>query len=228
MTASIAHEINQPLGAIVLSGNACLRMLGAEEPDLATIRTALQRMVDDGRRASLILSNIRSMLRQDRPEQVPVNVNDLVRGVLELARGELEQHHVSVHTEFCEDLPGIIGEPVPLQQVVLNLVMNAIEAMAPRTDRQRQLRVETRAVGPDGIRITVADNGTGIIAQDLDRIFDPFFTTKAHGMGMGLSICRSIVEAHGGRLSAAAGDPHGSVFTVQLPTPLTDAVAGDA
>ena len=217
MTASIAHEINQPLGAIVLTGNACSRLLASAEPDLEAIRAALKRIVDDGRRASDILANIRSMLRHDRQQRLRLDVNDVVRDVLELVRGELERHRIAVEVECAGDMPTIVGEQVPLQQVVLNLVMNAVEEMASLTARPRRLFVETKPTGSDGVLVTVTDNGSGIEPSALERIFDAFFTTKAHGMGMGLSICRSIVEAHGGRLWAAPAIPHGSTFNVLLP-----------
>jgi len=217
MTASIAHEINQPLGAIVLTGNACSRLLASSEPDLEAIRAALKRIVDDGRRASDILANIRSMLRHDHQQRLRLDVNDVVRDVFELVRGELERHRIVVDVECACDIPTIVGELVPLQQVVLNLVMNAVEEMASLTARPRRLFVETKATGSDGVLLTVTDNGCGIEPSALERIFDAFFTTKAHGMGMGLSICRSIVEAHGGRLWAAPAIPHGSTFNVLLP-----------
>ena len=217
MTASIAHEINQPLGAIVMSGSACLRLLASPEPDLDLVREALRRMVDDGQRASNILANIRAMFRNDAQEAVSLNVNALVRDVLALVRSEIERYRIVVHTAFSEDLPSIVGERVALQQVLLNLIMNAVEAMSALTDRTRQLSVKTELYEPDGVLIVVADDGTGIDPQNIDRIFDAFFTTKSQGMGMGLSICQSIVEAHGGRLWAAPGVSHGSVFNLQLP-----------
>ena len=217
MTASIAHEINQPLGAIVMTSGACLRLLASPEPDLDQVREALRRMVDDGQRASNILANIRTMFRNDAQEPMSLNVNVLVRDVLALVRSELERHRIAVQAALCEDLPTIVGERVALQQVLLNLIMNAVEAMSALTDRTRQLSVKTEWCEPDGVLIVVADDGTGIEPTNIDRIFDAFFTTKSQGMGMGLSICQSIVEAHGGRLWAAPGVPHGSVFNLQLP-----------
>ena len=217
MTASIAHEINQPLGAIVMTSGACLRLLTSPEPDLDLVREALRRLVDDGQRASNILANIRAMFRNDAQEPVPLNVNVLARDVLALLRREIERHRIVVHTAFSEDLPDVAGERVALQQVLLNLIMNAVEAMSALTDRTRQLSVKTELSAPDGVLIVVADNGTGIESKDIDRIFDAFFTTKSQGMGMGLSICQSIVEAHGGRLWAEPGLPHGSIFNLHLP-----------
>lgn len=218
MTASIAHEINQPLGAIVMSGSASLRILSSADPDLELVRGALKRIVDDGQRASSILANIRSMLRGDpQHERRGLNVNDLLRDVLALVRSELERHRIDVQLTLCTDLPVIVGERVPLQQVLLNLIVNAIEAMSPVSDRARQLSVTTAPAGPAGVRIAVTDNGIGIDPQHIDRLFDAFYTTKPHGMGMGLSICQSIVESHGGRLSAAPGLDHGATFELYLP-----------
>jgi PAS domain S-box-containing protein len=217
MTASIAHEINQPLGAIVMSGSASLRMLGAPEPDLDQVRAALRRIVEDGQRASGILANIRAMFRSDPQEGIPLSVNDLVRDVLALVRSELERHRVARDESLADDLPAIVGERVSLQQVLLNLIMNAVEAMSSLTDRTRQLSVTTERDESGGVMIVVADNGTGIDPQNMHRIFDAFFSTKTEGMGMGLSICQSIVEAHSGRLWAAPNAPHGSIFTLQLP-----------
>jgi PAS domain S-box-containing protein len=217
MTASIAHEINQPLGAIVMSGSASLRMLGAPEPDLDQVRAALRRIVEDGQRASGILANIRAMFRSDPQEGIPLSVNDLVRDVLALVRSELERHRVARDESLADDLPAIVGERVSLQQVLLNLIMNAVEAMSSLTDRTRQLSVTTERDESGGVMIVVADNGTGIDPQNMHRIFDAFFSTKTEGMGMGLSICQSIVEAHSGRLWAEPNAPHGSIFTLQLP-----------
>ena len=217
MTASIAHEINQPLGAIVMSGSASLRLLASSEVDLDEVRAALRRIVDDGQRASNIVANIRTMFRNDPKDRIPLNVNDLVRDVLALAGSEFERQRIVVQAALCEDLPTIVGERVALQQVLLNLIMNAVEAMSALIDRTRQLSVKTELYEPDGVLIAVADDGTGIEPQNIDRIFDEFVTTTSQGMGMGLSICQSIVEAHGGRLWAAPGVPHGSVFNLQLP-----------
>jgi PAS domain S-box-containing protein len=217
MTASIAHEINQPLTAIVTNGGVGLRWLTKAEPDLDRAAKALKRIVDDGHRVSNIIASIRAMFRKEGPEAAPLDVNDLLRDVLALVQGELESHHIVLEREFTEELPQITGERVPLQQVLLNLMMNAIEAMSSLTDRARVLSVRTRK-HDDGVLVAVADCGIGIEPDNLDRIFEAFFTTKPQGMGMGLSICRSIVEAHGGRLWAAPGKPHGAIFNVQLPT----------
>jgi PAS domain S-box-containing protein len=217
MTASIAHEINQPLAAIVTNASACMRWLGRPEPDLDAMRAALMSIGDDGHRASRIIASIRAMFGKDDPERAALDMNEVVRGVLALVQGELEAHRVTLHTELQQDLPNIVAERVPLQQVFLNLVMNAAEAMSSIADRPRRLSVRTRTHDPESVLVTVEDWGPGIPAKNMVRIFEAFFTTKAQGMGMGLSICRSIVEAHGGQLWMEGGTPHGSVFNVRLP-----------
>jgi C4-dicarboxylate-specific signal transduction histidine kinase len=217
MTASIAHEINQPLAAMAANGHAGLRWLAKTEPDLDEVRQALERIVENGDRAGNIVASIRAMFRKDGPKKEPLNVNDLVRDVFALVRGELERHRIVLRSELREDLPKIVGERVPLQQVLLNLIMNAAEAMGSVTDRARVLRVSSNTIEEaSGVAVTVEDSGTGIAGKDKDRIFEAFFTTKPEGMGMGLSICQSIVAAHGGRLWVTPGMP-GSVFHVQLP-----------
>jgi signal transduction histidine kinase len=169
------------------------------------------------------------MFRKDNHEKLPVSVNDLVREVLTLIHGDLERRQIILRTELRDALPKISGERVPLQQVLLNLIMNAAEAMSAATERERELTIETVLNEPASVRVTVKDTGCGIDAAHLDRIFDPFFTTKSQGMGLGLSICRSIVEAHGGKLWALQRSPFGTVFHLTLPSVETigiDDVAG--
>jgi PAS domain S-box-containing protein len=217
MAASIAHEINQPLTAIVTSGNAGLRWLGKETTELGEVRNALERIVNDGKRAGQIVAGIRTMLKGKGPEKAWLEINELVREVLGLARDATRNHHIIVETELMPQLPPVLGDRVQLQQVMLNLIMNAIEAMAGVTGRPRSLRVKSEADDSRGVLLTVEDSGTGIGSNDMSRIFDPLFTTKPNGMGMGLAICRSIIEAHGGRLWASLGTHHGSIFHVTLP-----------
>lgn len=217
MTASIAHEIQQPLAAIVTNAQAGLRWLAREDADLDELRAALKEIVEAGRRATGIMANIRAMFRQDGQDAAPLDVNALVRDVLALVRAELESHQIVARQDLREDVPPVSGEPVPLQQVVLNLILNAVDAMSSLTDRPRELSIQTQPDGSDHVRITVTDAGTGIDPANVDRIFEAFFTTKPQGMGMGLSICRWIVEAHGGQLWVTPGVPHGSAFHVQLP-----------
>jgi signal transduction histidine kinase len=218
MAASIAHEINQPLGAIVSNGNAGLRWLATADPDLEEARAALKRIVADGHRASEVISGIRSMFKKDGQVAAPHDVNELVREVLRLVRGEVAGQGISVRTELSGELAPIPVNRVQLQQVIANLVMNAVDAMSTVVNRARVLRVKTAVNQSHQLLITVEDTGTGIDPADFDRIFDPFYTTKSHGMGMGLSICRSIIEVHGGRLTVARGEPDGAVFQVTLPT----------
>jgi PAS domain S-box-containing protein len=217
LTASIAHDIRQPLAAIELNSNAALRRLADTRPDLDEVRAALTSIVDEGRRASRVIGRIRMMLKKGEPEKSRLNLNALIREVLELIEGELEHQHVLVQTELFDELPQAMVDGVQLQQVILNLIMNAVEAMASIGPHERVLRITSQLQGTDDMLIAVHDTGIGIDAQDTGRIFDALFTTKSTGMGMGLSICRSIVEAHGGRLWASAAVPHGSIFHLVLP-----------
>lgn len=214
MTASIAHEVNQPLAAIVANGNAGLRWLSHATPDLDEARMALRRIVNDGHRAGQVIATIRSMSRKGSQEKARLDINDLIREVMALAQGEIQLHKLSVRADLTPGLPQVLADRVQLQQVFLNLIMNAAEAMDSVTDRARLLRVSSEMHDPASVLISVEDSGTGI--PNPDRIFEAFFTTKSHGMGMGLAICRSIVEAHGGRLSASTGHPYGSTFRVVL------------
>jgi signal transduction histidine kinase len=218
MAASIAHELNQPLAAIVTNGNAGLRWLGNTAPDLGEVGSALKRIVSDGHRASQVIGTIRSMFRKDGQKKAPVDVNQLIQEVLGLLRDELRNQRVSLRSELEAHPIQVLGDHVQLQQVILNLMTNAIDAMASISDRPRVLRVRSETDESNGVAISVEDSGVGIDPKDADRIFDTFYTTKPQGMGIGLAICRSIIEAHGGRISASSGNPHGSIFQVVLPT----------
>jgi len=217
MTASIAHEVNQPLAAVVTNSNAALRWLANQEPNLDEARAALKRIIDNGHRASKVIGSIRAMFKKDLAERTRFNVNDLAREVLLLAQDSLQAHQVTLRTELRDGVPEVLADRVQLQQVLLNLIVNGAEAMAEVTDRERLLQVSSDFHGADGVVITVTDSGTGIDPKDVNQIFEPFYTTKASGMGMGLAICRSIVESHGGRLWVTPAHPSGTVFHVAIP-----------
>ncbi len=217
LSASIAHEISQPLAAIVASANAALRWLARETPDLDEATAALKQIVSDGRRAGEVIATLRAMYRKDAQEGKLHHINEIVVDVLGLFRAELQRHRVSVRNTLTEGLPPVRADQVQLQQVILNLVMNAVEAMAPVSNRSHTLSIRSQVDHSGNVLLTLEDSGSGIDVENLDRIFQPFFTTKAKGMGMGLSICRSIVEAHGGRLWASPGSPHGTVLHLVLP-----------
>jgi PAS domain S-box-containing protein len=217
MAASIAHEINQPLSALVTNGSIGLRLLAKADSDLDEVRDVLKRIIDDGHRASDIIASIRSMFVRDQHEKSPVDIHDLVSEVLALVHGELQGHQVSLQQELHKQLPRVMAHRVQLQQVLFNLIMNAVEAMTPAENGERLLLLKSEFHGTSDVLIMVEDSGPGIDPKDVDHIFDAFFTTKSHGMGLGLSICQSIIESHGGRLWASPRSPHGSVFHVELP-----------
>jgi signal transduction histidine kinase len=202
-----------------------LRWLNGQPPNIEEVRSVLGRIAKEGERGDKVIGSIRAMLKKGGQERADLDINELIREVMTLMQGELKKRGVSLQTEFAHDLPHIVGNRIQLQQVILNPMLNGVEAMASVSDRPHLLQVRCERQGPDGILVTVADSGTGIEVKDIDRIFETFFTTKAEGMGMGLSICRSIVELHGGRISASQTNPHGSIFRVFLPAgaPHTDA-----
>jgi PAS domain S-box-containing protein len=218
MAASIAHEIKQPLAAISANGNAGLRWLTGAKPDIERARDVLKRIVSDTQHASEVIDSIRSTFKNEGQAKTMQDVNELIREALTLVRTEVENQRVSIFAELSTELPQVPANQVQLRQVMVNLIMNAVDAMSAVTNRARVLRIRTEGHNLDGVLITVEDSGIGIDPQNLDRIFDAFFTTKSQGMGMGLSICRSIVESHDGHLSVAAAQPHGSIFHISLPT----------
>ncbi|MBV9970433.1 MAG: PAS domain S-box protein [Xanthobacteraceae bacterium] len=217
MTASIAHEINQPLAAIVANANAGQRWLSHPEPDLDEVRAALKRIAEDGHRTAELVQGIRAMFKNDAQKRVPLDVNELIREVLALVHKELMEHRIAVFSFLSADLPQVIADRVQLQQVIMNLVANAIDAMESVTDRPQTLRVKSEMKNDERIMVSIEDSGVGIDPDKMDRLFDSFFTTKPDGMGMGLSICKSIIEAHDGRLWAALAAQHGSIFRFELP-----------
>lgn len=219
LTASIAHELNQPLAAIVTNGNACLRWLAGDAPNLREAGNTLNWIMRDARRASDVIARIRALMRKAAPHWETVNLNDVVREGLEMVQGELGRRKVEITTELDPQLPAIHGERVQLQQLFINLALNAVEAMATVTTRPRRLRIRSarQAQDGDGVELEVSDNGPGVDAADLDKLFSAFFTTKAQGTGLGLWICQSIAESHSGRLLAQCNAEHGMCFRLLLP-----------
>ncbi len=217
LLASIAHEVNQPLAAAATSGNACLRWLNRDEPDLASARDAAARVVRETHRAGDVIRSLRGLTRKSAPHLTKLDIHDAIEEVLVLTRGELQQHGVALHLDLSADDPPVLGDKVQLQQVLLNLIMNGIQAMATVSDRRRELTVSAAVVAPDHMEVTVEDTGPGLDPVIAQRIFEPFFTTKSDGLGMGLSICRSIIEAHGGHLWTAPGTPRGTEFHFTMP-----------
>jgi signal transduction histidine kinase len=218
MAASIAHEINQPLGAMVTNANAALRWIANATPDLDEARAALTRIVKDGQRANQIIGAIRSMFKKDIHGRAQLGVNDLVREVAKMMEVDLRTQRVSISLELREGLPQLVADRGQLQQVFINLCANAIEAMRS-VDRARLLRIKSDIIKESShVLVTIEDSGTGIDGKNRDRIFEPFFTTKSSGTGIGLTICRSIIESHGGGLQVSVNHPYGTIFHVALPS----------
>jgi signal transduction histidine kinase len=217
MAASIAHEINQPLAGVVNNANAALRWLDRQAPNIEEVEAALKRIAKDGERGSRIIGSIRAMVKKGVRDKAQIDVNELIRDVVQLTKSQFQRNGVSLHFELADELPMVVADRVQLQQVMLNLLMNAVEATLPVYDRERLVSIRSGKHDGQAASIEVEDSGTGIGPEEAKRIFDAFFTTKAEGMGMGLSICRSIVESHGGRIVVVKGVPHGSVFQVILP-----------
>jgi C4-dicarboxylate-specific signal transduction histidine kinase len=217
LAASVAHEVNQPLAAIVADANASLNWLAAPRPDLESVRGALEAIVRDGHRGGEVIQRIRQLATKGAPRKGPLDLNDVVRDVVPLMRSELLHQEISLTLDLASTLSPVLADRVQLQQVLLNLMMNAIEAMGSVTVRRRELVIRSEPDADDHVRVAVQDTGIGIAANHLDHLFSAFFTTKPGGMGMGLSISRSIIEAHGGRLWATPNRPHGAVFQFALP-----------
>ena len=216
LTASIAHEVNQPIAATVTNAQAALRLLAAQPPDLEEVRHALASIVEAGKRAGDIIGRIRDLIKKAPPRVDRFDINDAIREVIGLTRAEAVKNDVSVQTELGDGLPLVKGDKVEVQQVVLNLIINAVEAMSSVGDGARELLIST-ARAESGVLVSVRDSGPGLPAPGLERIFEPFHTTKRTGLGMGLSISRSIIEAHGGRLWASANVPRGAIFQFTVP-----------
>jgi C4-dicarboxylate-specific signal transduction histidine kinase len=220
LAASIAHEVNQPLAGVVTSANAGLNWLATNPPNLAKTREALERILRDGTRGGEVLARIRSLLRRTPPVKTLVGMNQTVRDVLALAAGELRQHSIELSWELASPLPAVRGDNIQLQQVLLNLIKNAIDAMAGSASGQRTLRIQSRLGELDGnpaVVVEVSDTGVGFSNAETTRLFEAFYTTKPQGMGIGLWISRSIVENHHGRLRASPNDGPGATFVIMLP-----------
>jgi len=217
LTASIAHEVNQPLGAIVTNGHACLRLLLHDPPHINEARQAVECMITDGIRASEVIKRIRKLLKKSSSGKSSYSINDPIREVLALTRGELSKTGINVRTEFADSLPCVVADRVQLQQVVLNLILNSKEAMSGAGWQPRELLISTEQTGTE-ILVTIADTGVGIAPENRERAFDPFFTSKEGGLGLGLSISRTIIDTHGGRLWTKPGDNgQGTTFQFTLP-----------
>ena len=217
LAASIAHEVNQPLSGVVSNASACLRWLAGDAPNMEEAREATRRIVRDGKRAGEMIARIRALTKKTEAPREQLDLNETIREVLALVGDEAKRNSVMIRTRFADDVFPVSGDQVQLQQVVLNLVMNGIEAMSSVGERARELVITTRNLDPDQVQVTVEDSGTGLDPNTIAKIFDPFYTTKPGGMGMGLSICRSILQAHGGRLWATAKDGPGTAFHFTLP-----------
>jgi signal transduction histidine kinase len=220
LSASIAHEINQPLTGMVLRASAALRWLAVDRPDIAKVRELVSDIITAGHRASDIVTSIRAMFKNETNEKGPVDINHLITAVLAIVQIDLRKIGIELRTQLDEQLPIVECDRVQVQQVVLNLVMNAIDSMHSLQPRVLEIQSERRK--PDFVHVSIEDTGTGVDPSDVDRIFKPLFTTKARGMGMGLSICRSIIESHGGRIWVSAGASGGSIFHFELPTKAGD------
>jgi C4-dicarboxylate-specific signal transduction histidine kinase len=217
LAASISHEVNQPLAAVVTNADACMMWLASDPPNLEEVRSAVDCITQEGTRASDVVRHIRAMFTKAAPERTRVQVNDLIREVAGLMQLQATRDQVDLAMELADELPAATGDPVQLRQVVVNLVLNGIEATSGVTDRPRRVVIRSARQGSDGVLVAVEDSGIGIAPKDEKRIFDTFFTTKSQGMGMGLSICHSIIEAHGGKLWASANHDHGATLQFTLP-----------
>src|ERR1039458_2537440 len=217
LTASLAHEVNQPIAAAATDANTCLRWLARDQPDLEEASAAASRVVKDAARAAEIMSRIRSLFKKEVSQRELVDVNEIIRGMIGLLRSEAARYSISMRTELSEDLPQIMGDRVQLQQVTMNLIINSIDAMKD-VDGTREIAITSQRAENEQLQVSVSDTGIGLPSQRADQIFNAFFTTKPHGTGMGLRISRSIVESHGGRLWAAHNSPRGACFAFTLPT----------
>src|SRR5882757_1499720 len=217
LTASIAHVVMQPVAAVVISAQAALRWIDINPPNLQEVRQALTSIVGDGTRVGEVIGRIRALIAKAPPRKDRLDINNMILEVIALTRGEIHRNGVALRTRLAPDLPLVEGDRVQLQQVMLNLILNAVEALSGVSEGSRDLLISSEDGGADGVRIAVQDSGPGLIPESVDRLFEAFYTTKPTGTGMGLAICRSIIEAHGGRLWATANEPRGAAFQFSLP-----------
>jgi C4-dicarboxylate-specific signal transduction histidine kinase len=222
LAASIAHEVNQPIAATLTNAQAALRWLDRQPPDLEEVRQALARIIKDDNRAAEVIDEIRALIKKTPPRRDRLEINGAIREVIALTRGEAVKYSVSVQTKLVDGLPLIQGDRVQLQQVILNLIINAVEAMSEVNEGARELLISTRKAESDGVLVAVRDSGPGLAPATLERLFETFYTTKPAGLGLGLSICHSIIEAHGGQLWASANVPRGATFQFTLPALLQE------
>jgi C4-dicarboxylate-specific signal transduction histidine kinase len=217
LAASIAHEVNQPLSGIITNAGTCVRMLDADPPNVDGARETARRTIRDGNRASEVITRLRALFGKRDTSTESVNLNEAAREVIALSLGELQRNRVTLRAEFADELPSVTGDRVQLQQVILNLFLNAFDAMRGVDDRPRQLVIQTERDGGDRVRLSVQDAGVGLDPQSLDRLFEAFYTTKIGGMGIGLSVSRSIIESHHGHLWATPNQGPGATFSFSLP-----------
>jgi C4-dicarboxylate-specific signal transduction histidine kinase len=226
LIASITHEVNQPIAGVITNAQASLRWLAAEPPNMEEARHAVERIVRDGNRAGQVIGRVRGLVKKSSPKMAEVDVNETVLEVLALTRGEVERHRATVQAELSNNLPPVSADRVQVQQVILNLVLNGLEAVSDNPAGSRKLKVVTHGEGETEARISVHDSGNGIDPLNSEQIFQPFYTTKREGMGLGLAISRSIAQAHGGRLWATSNEPEGAVFHFALPVLRRDGPIG--
>ena len=217
LTASLAHEVNQPIAAASTNANTCLRWLAGDTPNIEEARAAATRIMKDGKRAGEIISRIRQLFKKGTSQRELVDMNEIIREMIVLLRGETTRYNILVGTDLAADLPQVMADRVQLQQVLMNLMINGIEAMKD-ADGTRELAIRSQRIQNEEVVVSVTDSGVGLPPQQTEQIFNAFFTTKPHGTGMGLRISRSIIESHGGRLCAAANSPRGARFYFTLPT----------
>src|SRR5580700_468470 len=218
LTASISHEVNQPIAAVVTNGQVCLRLLALETPRPDDVRTTVERIVRDANRASEVIQRIRALAKRSEPQMVSLDINEVIREATLLVQREVLSHGVSLRTELSSALPHVLGDRIQLQQVVINLLINGVEAMASITDRPREIIIRSQLHEDGLVLAAVLDSGIGIDSETAEKLFSAFFTTKPSGMGMGLSISRSIIRAHGGRLWVSPNADHGAAFQFTVPT----------